>query len=418
MNYLIDVGSSTVKVYQREKSNISLIRAKTFDFKEGFTPVAGLSEENAALLYSFFDEIIGRFQLTNCNTKIFATGIFRDIANKQQFVCNFYIKTRLFINIVSHDLEAFYLEKAWVGCNKSDSALLVINIGGKTTELVWYVGSVVIEKVKLEVGVGTILKKFKSINESYSPYPISEIIDYIKPQLPSVNHPVDAAIYTGGELRYMRIAHYPLTLNTLFSDPLHPVMIDMTKYSAHNEKIYHDISISDLQAMMPENPTWMNGARACSALAQAICEKYHVSLIVPSDSNLIDGVNIQEARTAVICGSFNKHLDKISELVSNLESRGIAVLSPKNTQVIGSEEGFVLFKNDVIVNHCTYSVEIPHLQAIEACDMVIICNYNGYIGPKTALEIGYALKCGKRIVFLENNHAVRDLDIPSEIGLL
>ena len=41
---------------------------------------------------------------------------------------------------------------------------------------------------------------------------------------------------------------------------------------------------------MPESPGWMFGARACSALAEAICSKYDVEHIIPSNSNLIDGI--------------------------------------------------------------------------------------------------------------------------------
>ena len=418
MSYLIDVGSSTVKVYKRKESNISLVQAKTFDFKTGFTSEKGLSEENRKLFYDFFAEITSCFKLNNGNTKIFATGIFRDIADKQGFVSEFYIRTHLYFNIVSHDLEAFYLEKAWVGKCNNDSVLLVINIGGKTTELVWYIGNEVIEKVKMDIGVGTILKKFNLINETYSAHAISEIVEYIRMQLPMKNRVVDAAIYTGGELKYMQVAKYPLIDNNIFYDKKHPAMIYTHEYISYNKRIFEEISITALRNMMPENTAWMNGARACSALAQAICQHYGVPVIIPSNSNMVDGVNIQEATSVTVCGSFNKHLDRISKLISSLEDRGIQVLSPKNTQVIGSEDDFLLFKNDVIVNHCTFSVEMLHLQAIEASDMVIICNYDGYIGIKTAVEIGYALKCGKKIVFIEENITVHDLDLPSEVNLL
>jgi len=50
------------------------------------------------------------------------------------------------------------------------------------------------------------------------------------------------------------------------------------------------ISVKELEKLMPENPTRMNGARACSAFAQSICEKYGIKIIIPSNSNLIDGV--------------------------------------------------------------------------------------------------------------------------------
>jgi len=34
----------------------------------------------------------------------------------------------------------------------------------------------------------------------------------------------------------------------------------------------------------------MYGARTCSAIAQAICEKYNIITIIPSNSNIINGV--------------------------------------------------------------------------------------------------------------------------------
>jgi len=34
----------------------------------------------------------------------------------------------------------------------------------------------------------------------------------------------------------------------------------------------------------------MYGARTCCAIAQAICEKYLVTIIIPSNSNIINGV--------------------------------------------------------------------------------------------------------------------------------
>lgn len=80
---------------------------------------------------------------------------------------------------------------------------------------------------------------------------------------------------------------------------------------------------------MPENPTWMHGARACSALAQAICEKYGVETIVPSNSNLINGVARQEFRHVTISGSFRKHLEHILKIRKQLVEKGTEVLSPR-----------------------------------------------------------------------------------------
>jgi hypothetical protein len=418
MQYLIDIGSSTVKMYERKDGKVSQIAAKTFDFKDNFDPNHGLSSINKEKLYDFFEGISAQFSLTNSNTKIYATGIFRDFVNKQVFLEEFYVRTQLFFNVVSHDLEAFYLEKAWIGrCSCKDS-LLVINIGGKTTELIVYKQGVTVERIKLSIGVGTILKNYALINEKYCPVHLSEILDYVRSELPQISSKIDTAIYTGGELTYMQVAGYALQENTIFSDDKHPSMINLEDYSAQNQRVFSEITITELRTMMPDNPDWMNGARACSALAQSICAHFGVETIIPSDSNLIDGVNIQEAKNVVVCGSFNKHLQEISGLIDNLRKRGIIVLSPQNLDVVGSKDGFILFKGDIIENHRTWSVESQHLQAIEKCDIVIACNFNGYIGTKTALEIGYAYKCGKKVVFIENNAIIADFDIPSEIHLL
>lgn len=428
--FLIDIGSSTVKVYSSIGKTVSLIEQKSFDFKEKFNE-NGLSQKNKLDLFAFFEYLIKLYSMTNRNTKIYATGIFRDIKGKNKFVEEFFSKTGLFFNIISHDLEAFYLEKAWVNKNcKNVGRLLVINIGGKTTELLLYEnGKINGEPQKLALGVGTILKKYPTINNTYSSHSleliVEEITEIIKKQLPPNDSVYDAAIYTGGELTYMKCAEYPLDVNTIFDDDIHPYMISTGEYIKRNNSIFSEVSILELKKMMPQNPEWMNGARACSAIAQAILQHYKVNNVIPSDSNLVDGVNIQEAKNVVICGSFNKHLKQIEKLINKLELDGISVLSPQNTEVVGLENDFVIFKNDIVINHNTWSVEELHLQAIDRCDFVIACNFDGYIGVSTTFELEHAYRAGKKIVFIEDNEMadffgkrINIYPMPCEVGIL
>ena len=428
--FLIDIGSSTIKVYSRVEKKVSLIEQKTFDFKDKFDE-NGLSPKSKLELFDFFDYLIKTYSMTNRNTKIYATGIFRDIKVKDKFLEEFFNNTGLFFNIISHDLEAFYLEKAWVNKScKNVSRMLVINIGGKTTELLLYEnGEIKEEPQKLSLGVGTILKKYPTINNTYSSYSLEVIVEGIlediKKQLPPNDNIYEAAIYTGGELTYMKCAEYPLAVNTIFDDDIHPYMISTEEYIKRNTTIFSEVSMSDLKKMMPQNPEWMGGARACSALAQAILQYYNVKTVIPSDSNLIDGVNIQEAKSVVICGSFNKHLKQIENLMNKLKSDGITVLSPQNTEVVGSENDFVIFKNDIVINHNTWSVEELHLQAIDRCDFVIACNFDGYIGVSTTFELEHAYRGGKKIVFIEDNEIadffgkrINIYPMPCEVGIL
>lgn len=428
--FLIDVGSSTVKVYNRLEKRVLLIEQKTFNFKCEFNK-NGLSKKSKLELFNYFRYLIKTFCMTNKNTKIYATGIFREIKNKNEFVEEFFDNTGLLFNIISHDLEAFYLEKAWINNNcKKISKMLVINIGGKTTELLFYQnGKLIDEPQKLSLGVRTILKKYPNLNSKYSQYTleliVNEILEDIKNQLPQNNDIFEVAIYTGGELTYMKCTGYPLVPNLIFDDDLHPFMISAGEYIKRNKAIFSEVSTSDLKKMMPKNSEWMGGARACSAIAQAIFKYYKVNTIIPSDSNLIDGVNKQEAENVVVCGSFNKHLKQIEALISRLKSNGISVLSPQNTEVVGSESDFIIFKNDIVINHNTWSVEELHLKAIDRCDFVIACNFDGYIGVSTTFELEYAYRAGKKIVFVENNEIadsfgkrIGKYPMPCEVGLL
>lgn len=430
IHYLIDIGSSTVKVYKRENGAVSLVEQKTFDFKNGFTK-NGLSADNKERLFLYFEILIHKYSLTNRNTKLYATGIFRDIICQKTVVEDFFHKTGLYFNIISHDLEAFYLEKAWINRNcKNIKKMLVINIGGKTTEILLCENGIVVDRTqKLSIGVGTILKQYPQINDNYSKYDLNVIVEEIyktiKQQLSNNDSIYDIAIYTGGELNYMTCANYPLMNNTVCNDISHPYMIKAKDYYKKNEEIFSKLSLLELKSMMPNNPEWMGGARACSALAQAIFQYYKVNTIIPSDSNLIDGVNIQEAKNVVICGSFNKHLKQIERLICKLNTKEITVLSPKDTAVIGKIDNFILFKNDIVENHNTWPVEELHLRAIDKCDFVIACNFDNYIGVSTTFELEHAYRRGKKVVFIEDNEIAdifgKRIDVypmPCEVGVL
>ena len=418
MKYLIDVGSSTVKVYTRDVGTVTLIKSKTFAFKDGFEPDTGLSATNTDSLFDYFDFLCSELGTTRVNTKVYATGIFREMSNPFEFVEEFYIRHHLYFNIVSHELEQFFLEKAWTGQYDGDEPLMVINIGGRTTELVFFDSGEIVGREMLPIGVGLVIRDNPSVNDQYSSVSIDTIMRTVRQQLPNVSTHFRLAICTGGELTYMKLAGYALESNISFIDSTHPSSISLVDYDLRNREVFEKVSIDTLQSLMPENPSWMSGARAYSAIAQAICEHYGVEVIVPSDSNLIDGVNVQEAKRVVLCGSYNKHLPQIAELASKLRRRGIEVLSPRDTRLVGSHDGFVLFEGDKLVNQCTWSIEAVHLRAVEQSDIVIICNFDDYIGTKTALEIGYTYRAGGRLIFLNDGASVTDFDLPSEVGLL
>lgn len=412
---LIDIGSSTVKVYRYSQNQLKLLLQRSLHFKKDFDPEGGISSENKKELFELLETI--KEQNKNTPIRLYATGIFRKLApeTKVNFIDEVFLRTGLYFNIIDQDLENFYLEMALVGKCNLNEPLLLINIGGGSTELVIMYGKEAIERINLDFGVGKILTDFPQINDEFSKIKLDDIVNHVKNLLPPIQNKPKIAFYTGGELTYMKLANYPLKKNNLFEDEDHPFLIELEDFKNKNREIFEKITLKELENLMPENPKWMHGARPCSAIAQAICEKYNIEKIIPSDSNIINGVVRQEFRHVTLSGSFRKHLDYILEIKKKLEAKGIIVLSPRFNipKTPGAE--FVIFQGEEGLS--PLELERYHLNSIKHSDALIVCDPNGDVSASALLEIGFAHSLGKRIIFTEKPEEFILNNLPFEVGL-
>jgi len=412
---LIDLGSSTVKVYSYFLGDLKFILSRSIPFKNDFSPELGISEANKKELFELIDSV--KANNSEAIIKIYATALYRKLTSvaKTKFSDEFFQRTGLFFNVIDQDLENFYVSLGLIGKSSFKEPVLIINIGGGSTELVVMYGKEAIERKNLDLGVGVINTQFPSINESTSGVKIEEVIDFISPKLPELENKVGVAFYGGGELTYMQLAKYNLKRNSFFDDADHPFVLKFSDFVKRNGEIFEKVSLEELESLMPENPTWMHGARGCSALAQSICQKYNILNIIPSNSNLINGVIRQEFRYVTLSGSFRKHLDYILNLKDQLVGKEIEVLSPRFTQPKNPRGEFVVFSGEEGLT--PLQLERYHLNSIEKSDALIVCDPNGYVGASALMEIGYAHALGKRIIFTEQPEEFMLNIIPAEVGL-
>ncbi len=92
-----------------------------------------------------------------------------------------------------------------------------------------------------------------------------------------------------------------------------------------------------------------------------------------------------------ICGSYNKHLKQIGEKLLECKRLGIRVLIPKYAIRKYSTHGFVYLKGE---NGTPRQLQERNFRAIAKSSFVLVVNPKGYIGPSTALEVGYAYAKG------------------------
>lgn len=415
---LIDIGSSTIKVYKLSSGKLKPLIQRSIPFKEDFDPEGGISQSAKKELFELIDSV--KEENKESAIKVYATGIFRKLTNETRisFIDEFFERTGLFFNIISQDLENFYLEMALIGKCSLNEPILLINIGGGSTELVVMYGKEAIERKNIDLGVGIVNTKFPEINQPLSKVKLEEVTKFIRDILPVLSNKVKIAFYTGGELAYMQLASYSLKKNDLFKDEDHPFLISITNFIKRNEEIFRKVTLRELESFMPDNPKWMHGARGCSAIAQAICQQYGIKTIIPSNSNLINGVTRQEFRYVTISGSFRKHLDYILKIKTELESTGAKVLSPRSTEPKNPGEKFekfVVFSGEEGLS--PLALERHHLKSITESDALIVCDPEGYVGASALLEIGFANAIGKRIIFVEKPEEFMLNTLPAEIGL-
>ena len=291
-NYYIDLGSSTIKVYCFE-DKLKLVEEHSIYFKNDFDAEKGISESNLKELCDYFEMIKDKYDLKYYNTNIFVTGIFRNLVYEKrvELVKLFNDKFDLHFNIISHGIENYYLAKAMQN-DYNNKKVLIINMGGKTTELVTFVGSKITDTKNLNLGVADLLNNFDKVNDKYSGNSVSEMVDFVNERLSNVEleKDYDCAIFTGGEERFELLTGFNLVDNTLFNDKIHKYMLSLEDYIKGTEKVFNEISMEELYALMPSNPKWMDGARSGAIIPLALFKMANVKWIIPSDLNLINGV--------------------------------------------------------------------------------------------------------------------------------
>lgn len=262
-------------------------------FKNDFDSEKGISPSNLEELCRYFNELLGKYHFRYETTHIFVTGIFRNLNSDRrcELVKLFNEKFDLHFNIISHGIENYYLAKA-MEHEYNDKKVLIINMGGKTTELVTYHHGRVTDTKNLTIGVAEMLNQFSKVNDSISGNSVEEMETFVLDKLSTVSFDddYDCAIFTGGEERFELLTKFPLVKNTLFDDGIHSYMISLDDYVMATKRVFFEYTMDDLYKLMPSNPKWMDGARSGAVLPLAIFRKANIPWIVPSDLNLIHGV--------------------------------------------------------------------------------------------------------------------------------
>ncbi len=407
----IDFGSSTTKVYKTNDAVLVLLKTYSIPIKKEIAENNIISEKMINSLISIINWIKNDYK--GYSIKNIATAFFRKIENRRHLVNKIFLETWISLNIISHDLENFYLQNSLTAEIKTSWNILLMNIWWGSTELVLIKNCKPFSVQNINIWVWTIIKEFPSINIWKYSWNVDNIINYVQSNISDFPEIIDFAIYWGWELTYMKKVGYLLEQNDLFIDVNHPLKISDVNFFENNKKVLFYYDIEELKQRMPNDPNWMLWARACSVIAESIIKKFSIKYIIPSDTNTIHGFLKKEFRTATISWSFRKHLEYIVEVKNYLLRNWVQILSPRFNIAKNSWEEFVIFEWEEWKS--PLELEEYHLESIYNSDVLIVCSPDWYVWASSLFEIWYANSLWKRILFTEEPEEFLLKNMPHEL---
>ncbi len=93
-------------------------------------------------------------------------------------------------------------------------------------------------------------------------------------------------------------------------------------------------------------------------------------------------------KVMTLCGSL-KFKEEMMSIAEKMALKGVCVLTPV----------YPVLRNYKITEEQLIKLREAHLKRIELCDSILVVNVNNYIGNSTNLEIEYAKKLGKEILY-------------------
>lgn len=404
--FVVFVGKKTVNgmCFMNGSSPISFPQ-RTLDEEdtEEFFKTDKLNERYINRLVEVINSFITIFYDKGCELEeisIYAASEFRTSLSENDTV---YLKMKIFEKthvhsfILTKELEQLYIQniipmyqnaRYIVRIMSTATIVYSINDHGKMRQFRFEkLGTAMITSLLSEIK-GIRKKLINAMDEKL----INDCIDKLKRRISkSINtQQIDLtqnmAIYLGGEIDFLKALKYDLDKNSIFNDEEHKYSITYDSfYEQSLEKVLKKSQDDLNNEAVDLELAWKEGIKPCTLIAISLFQLLGIKLIIPSNKKEFYGMHYKNFQNIVITGSKKQNGKEIEAWVDYFNSRGINVYSPQ----IENKDGL----NEILK-------EAQHLQAINQCDTLIVCNSNngGYIGDATLFDIGYALAKEKRVI--------------------
>ena len=325
----------------------------------------------------------------------FAVSLTED--DKIFFKMKIFSETGVHAFILSKKLECLYIENIIPDYAKGR---FVIRIMSTATVLYSISDTGKMSQIRFEkLGTATIASQLtgkrkirQKISEKMDEDFIDECIESLKKNIQrliakkDIELDKEMVLYLGGEINFLKAFNYELEKNDLFDDPEHEYKISFDSFFRQSiNKVLKKPQDRLNEEAFDLDMAWKEGIKPCTLIALALFKALGVRTIVPSNKKEFEGMHYKNFQNIVITGSREKNGFEIEAWVNYFKEHNINVYSPQIAKT--SHENLIM-------------EEAQHLQAVNRCDTLIVCNSNanGYIGDSTLFDIGYAIAKEKRVI--------------------
>lgn len=261
MNYFIDIGSRSIKLYRNcaEPIGFRLVEVVNWDPLNSEVDRKSIRNRLECLLAEQTDAVV-------CGVGTAA------VRRSSQLACAVVGACRdlgIQYETISQEHEAELIRAA---CDDIAGTKDIVNVGGGSIQIVLADGTFSL----ITFGISDLNESFRLL-ATPTDRQVTSCVDWVAGQLPSKAGPF---LYSGGEKTYLERLYVPVAADGMCrkSD-----FIDAAKWVAATD-------LASLEAISPFGPGWMRGAVASNCIVEAYLRQCGAEAFIASDINIADGV--------------------------------------------------------------------------------------------------------------------------------
>lgn len=282
---IVEVGSTCIKVDRFDGNNVEKLDGKTIQFKKHYNEDNKLRESDIKDLIEYIQKLKNISQdIYVCGTSIFRT--LKDM-EKQEFLIRFKNQTGYEFNVISQDQEN---ELTVFGTTRFVKEKVCVFIGGGgSTEIAIY-DEKIKETINSKIGVIDVMEKFPDLAENFATTKLETVKNFIKERLNLPKENADILILAGGgHEKFARHSGIKYENNTLYTDKVSSIMMDIETRKSETERYYKSISLDEIRQRV-KDPDWWYATRAMSVFVLVVAEAIGAKYIVPTDITMVYGI--------------------------------------------------------------------------------------------------------------------------------